>query len=72
MIEKNILAYNEANGTDHDPKEIMGWIYADLYEGTIPERDNAAGFAEQRTAMLEILELFTTDAEAAMDALLDG
>ena len=72
MIEKNILAYNEANGTDHDPKEIMGWIYADLYDGTIPERDNAAGFAEQRTAMLEILELFTTDAEAAMDALLDG
>ena len=72
MIENNILAYNEANGTDHDPKEIMGWIYADLYDGTIPERDNAAGFAEQRTAMLEILELFTTDAEAAMDALLDG
>ena len=72
MIENAILAYNEANGTDHDPKEIMSWIYADLYEGTIPERDNAEGFAEQRTAMLEILELFTTDAEAAMDALLDG
>ena len=72
MIENSILAYNEANGTDHDPKEIMSWIYEDLYEGTIPERDNAEGFAEQRIAMLEILELFTTDAEAAMDALLDG
>ena len=72
MIEKNILAYNEANGTDHDPKEIMSWIYEDLYEGVIPERDNAQGFAEQRAIMLEILELFTTDAEAAMDALLDG
>ena len=72
MIKNNILAYNEANGTDYDPKEIMSWLYEDLYEGTIPERDNAEGFAEQRNAMLEILGMFTTDADAAIDTLLDG
>ena len=72
MIENNILAYNEANGTDYDPKELMSWIYEDLYEGVIPERENAEGFSQQRQAMLQVLELFTTDADAAIDALLDG
>ena len=72
MIEKAILAYNETNGTDYDPKELMSWLYADLYEGTIPERENAEGFEEQKIAMLEILSQFTTDADGAMKALLDG
>ena len=72
MIENAILAYNDENGTDYDPKELMAWIYADLYEGVIPERDNAVGFAEQRIAMLEVLAQFTTDPDAAIDTLLNG
>lgn len=72
MIENSILAYNEANGTDYDPKELMAWIYAGLYEGVVPERDNAVGFAEQRIAMLKILEQFTADPDGAIDTLLNG
>ena len=72
MIENSILAYNAENGTDYDPKELMAWIYAGLYEGVVPERDNAAGFAEQRIAMLEVLAQFTTDPDAAIDTLLNG
>lgn len=72
MIENAILTYNESNGTDYDPKELMNWLYADLYEGTIPERDNAEGFAQQRIAMLEVLELFTTDPAAAIEMLQNG
>lgn len=69
MIENAILAYNEANGTDHDPKELMSWLYEGLYEGVIPERDNAEGFAEARTEMLKILELIQKDPEAGIEAL---
>ena len=69
MIENAILAYNEANGTNHDPKELMAWIYEDLYEGVIPERDNAEGFAERRMEMLEILELIVADPAAGIAAL---
>ena len=72
MIENSILAYNEANVIDYDPKELMAWIYAGLYEGVVPERDNAEGFAEQRIAMLEVLEQFTTDPNAAINKLLNG
>ena len=72
MIENSILAYNAENGTDYDPKELMAWIYEGLYEGVVPERDNAAGFAEQRIAMLEVLAQFTTDPDAAIDTLLNG
>lgn len=71
-IEQAILTYNEASGTDYDPNELMDWLYADLYEGTIPERDNAEGFAEKRMIMLEILAQFTTDPDAAIDTLLNG
>lgn len=72
MIENAILAYNAENGTDYAPKELMAWIYADVYEGVIPERDNAVGFAEQRIAMLKILEQFTADPDGAIDTLLNG
>ena len=68
-IEQAIIAYNEANGTDYNPDELMSWLYDDLYEGTIPERDNAEGFAERRIEMLEILELFTSDPAAGIAAL---
>ena len=50
----------------------MAWIYAGLYEGVVPERDNAVGFAEQRIAMLKILEQFTADPDGAIDTLLNG
>ena len=69
QIEQAILEYNEANGTDHDPKELMSWLYDGLYEGTIPERDNAEGFAESRLEMLKILELIQKDPEAGIAAL---
>ncbi|MBR5569651.1 MAG: DUF4091 domain-containing protein [Oscillospiraceae bacterium] len=72
MIKNHILAYNEANGTDYDPAELMAWLYADLYEGVIPERDNAEGFAQQRATVLEVLAQFTTDADGAIDTLLEG
>lgn len=72
MIENAILAYNQANGTDYDPVELMYWLYEGLYEGVIPERDNAAGFAEQRKAMLEVLAQFTTDPDAAIESLQNG
>lgn len=72
MIEHAIAEYNEANGTDYDHKELMTWIYEGLYEGVIPTRENAQGFAEQRIAMLEVLAQFSTDADAAIEALLNG
>ena len=72
MIEKENIAYNEANGTDHDPAELMSWLYDGLYEGVVPERDNAEGFAQQRIDMLKVLAQFTTDADGAIDTLLDG
>ena len=72
MIENAILAYNDNNGTDYDPKELMTWIYEGLYDGVIPERDNAEGFCEQRKAMLEVLAQFTTDPAVAMETLLNG
>lgn len=68
-IEQAILAYNEANGTDYDPDELMSWLYEDLYSGMIPERDNAETFAERRIEMLEILELIVADPAAGIAAL---
>ena len=72
MIKNFIIAYNEANSTTYEPEELMSWLYEGLYEGTIPERDNAEGFAQQRIAMLEILAQFSTDADSAIETLLNG
>lgn len=72
-IEQAILAYNEANGTDYDPQEIMDYLYDDLYDDVaIPERDNAEVFFEQRLQMLEVLELISVDPAAGIDSLLNG
>lgn len=68
-IEQAIIAYNEANGTDYDPDELMSWLYEDLYEGVIPERDNAEVFAECRVEMLKIMELIVADPAAGIAAL---
>ena len=68
-IEQAIIAYNEANGTDYDPDELMAWLYEDLYNGVIPERENAEFFAERRIEMLEILELIVADPAAGIAAL---
>ena len=68
-IEQAILAYNNTNGTDYDPDELMSWLYEDLYSGMIPERDNAETFAERRIEMLEILELIVADPAAGIAAL---
>ena len=68
-IEQAILAYNNTNGTDYDPDELMSWLYEDLYSGMIPERDNAETFAERRIEMLEILELMVVDPAAGIAAL---
>lgn len=72
LLEQAIIAYNEANGTDYDPEELMDHLYADLYDGVIPERDNAETFVERRTAMLEVLEQITLDPEAGIATLLEG
>lgn len=71
LIEQAILAYNEANGTDHDPQELMDYLYDDLYDDTaIPERDNAEVFFQQRIQMLELLELITNDPAAGIAEML--
>ncbi len=72
LLEQAIIAYNEANGTDHDPEELMDHLYADLYDGAIPERDNAETFVERRTALLEVLEQITLDPAAGIETLLEG
>ena len=72
LIEQAIIAYNQAKGTDYDPAELMEDLYEGLYEGAVPQRDNAVGFAQQRIEMLKILQQFTTDADGAIDTLLKG
>ena len=69
MIENAILAYNEANDTDYDPKTLMASIYEGLYNGVKPERDNTEFFLQRRTEVLELLAQFTTDPAAAMEIL---
>jgi len=69
MIEKAIIAYNEANGTDYDPKELMSWLWDGLYEGVIPTRGNVQGFTEARIEMLKILEQIQKDPVAGIEAL---
>ena len=72
LLEQAIIEYNEANGTDYDPEELMDHLYEDLYDGVIPVRDNDEVFVEQRIAMLEALELITLDPAAGIEALLDA
>jgi len=69
LMEQAILAYNEANGTNHDPEALMEPLYADLYDGVIPVRDNADVFVERRITMLDILEQLTLDPAAGIAAL---
>ena len=69
MIENAILAYNEANGTNHDPKALMASFYEGLYEGLKPQRENSDFFAQRRTEILKLLAQFTTDPAAAMQTL---
>ena len=47
----------------------MSYLYEDLYNGTIPERENAETFAERRVEMLEILEMIVADPAAGIAAL---
>ena len=73
LIGLAIEAYNEANGTDYDPQEIMDYLFDDLYDDVaIPERDNADVFFEQRVQMLEVLEQITLDPAAGIETLLAG
>ena len=69
MIEDAILAYNEANGTMHDPEELMEFIYEDLYDGMKPQRENSDLFTQRRVEMLELLAQFNTDPASAMKVL---
>ena len=69
MIENAIVAYNETNGTEYDPKELMDTLYNGLYEGMIPERENSAYFAEHRAEILQLLEQFVAEPAAAIQAL---
>ena len=70
MIEEAILAYNSANGTDYEPKELMDHLYNGLYEGMIPERENSDFFAQRRMEILNLLGQFTNDPASAMKILL--
>lgn len=78
MIEQAIYAYNEANGTDYEIDDLMDYLYADLYEGVVPERDGvdeceiAELFVERRIAMLKVLEQITADPAAGIETLLNG
>lgn len=73
QIEQAIIAYNEANGTQYDPGEVMDYLYDDLYDDDmIPIRDNAEVFMEQRIQMLEVLESIALDPIAGVEAILNG
>lgn len=69
MIEQAILQYNEANGTEHDPEELMASLYESLYEGMIPVRDNAEIFHQRRITVLDILQTITADPASGIAAL---
>ena len=71
LMEQQILAYNEANGTEYDPEELMSWIYEGLYNGMLPERDNAEMFSQRRLELLNALELIIADPVAGI-ALLES
>lgn len=69
MIEQAILQYNAENGTDHDPKMLMSSLYESLYEGMIPQRDNAEIFHQRRITVLDILQTITADPASGIAAL---
>lgn len=69
LIEDAIAAYNAANGTDYDPEALMAPLYEGLYNGMIPERNNAEGFHSSRLEVLRILELILSDPAAGIAAL---
>ena len=69
MIENAILAYNDANGTNYDPKELMAGFYEGLYDGVKPERDNTEFFVQRRIEILQLLAQFTTDPAGTMEIL---
>ena len=69
MIESAIIAYNETNGTDYDPKELMDCLYDGLYKGMIPERENSEFFAQRRVEILKLLEQFNADPVSAIQSL---
>ncbi len=69
MIENHILAYNEANGTSYDPKEMMDYLYEGLYDGMVPERENSDMFSQRRIEVLKLLEQFTADPAGAIETM---
>ncbi len=69
MIENAIVAYNELNGTEYDPKELMDGLYSGLYEGMIPQRENSDFFAQRRIEILKLLEQFQNDPAGAIQVL---
>lgn len=69
MIEQAILAYNAENGTQHDPETLMASLYESLYEGMIPQRDNAEIFHQRRITVLDILQTITADPASGIAAL---
>ncbi len=69
MIEQQILSYNEKNGTDHDPEALMAPLYAGLYNGMIPVRDNSEAFSQRRIEVLKVLETIMKDPAAGIAAL---
>ena len=71
MIESAIIAYNETNGTDYDPKELMDGLYDGLYKGMIPERENSSFFAQRRVEILKLLEQFNADPVSAIQSLIN-
>ena len=69
MIEQAILQYNEANGTDYDPKTLMSPLYEGLYEGMRLTREQPEQFLEKRIQVLEILQTITVDPAAGIESL---
>lgn len=70
MIEQMILLNNVPGGTAYDPETLMAPLYEGLYDGMIPTRGNPELFVERRLAVLEILQLMSTDPTAGIEALL--
>ncbi len=72
QIQMYVEQYNEANGTDHDARELMKPYFEDLYNGVVPARGEHELMMERRIEWLKVLEALATDLDAGMEMLLEG
>ena len=52
-----------------DAKALMASLYESLYDGMIPQRDNAEIFHQRRITVLDVLQTITADPASGIAAL---